>query len=290
MSSWTFSFILLTWNSENRLTPGDCCWGTTRYFQGLCVSHIDDTAVRRSSRIAATSYQAVNTGGDKDIIVAEFSDLPGTRTSGLSGQSASSYGATVDTEKNKDEQFANAALIAFAAGFTIFDLGGLGRWTCRRKAFHLRNANDNNKVVYQSLVDGVYEVACTVNAIIEVKPFCRYPAVEETITMQEASEMSCWISDYPPLAMSQISNNGRYSRLLVSQDKHQIYLTVCTFKDTYVQYISGKMSPSEVQLSRKSADGFMTMTREGPYNTYDSDHMNTVRILLLAFSMKCGLW
>ncbi|KAJ5517324.1 hypothetical protein N7527_008884 [Penicillium freii] len=62
-------------------------------------------------------------------------------------------------------------------------------------------------------------------AIVEVKPFPRDTDPNDSIRMQESAQMAAWICQHPPTP-AELTSGSKFSRLLVSQDRHHIYLTL----------------------------------------------------------------
>ncbi|OAA77352.1 hypothetical protein LEL_04175 [Akanthomyces lecanii RCEF 1005] len=203
--------------------------------------------------------------------------------------SASSFGATIDKKSVDDEATVNAALITFANGFPLFGLGGgsNGRWDLYPRPFHVRDASNHEIAVCEARVDGTYRLGPEIKAIVEVKPFRRFAENDAQITMQEGAQMASWISECPPAQGT--DHNGTYRRLLVSQDRDDIYFTVCTFSDEYIRYIRREMSQTQMIASRKNKSGFMTMKRQGPYKLGDPTMMRSVSKIILAFCLQGSL-
>lgn len=69
----------------------------------------------------------------------------------------------------------------------------------------------------------------------------------------------------------------RHRRLLVSQDRHQIFLIVATFDDDYVHYMSG---------DDDTGQSFLVMQEYGPYDAGDRKAMLVLGGIMLAISMQ----
>jgi len=68
-----------------------------------------------------------------------------------------------------------------------------------------------------------------------------------------------------------------YRRLLVSQDRHEIYITLAMFDADYVEYVCGGL-PEQ--------DSFLIMREFGPFFTNDRDHMAILGYFMLAFAIQ----
>lgn len=62
------------------------------------------------------------------------------------------------------------------------------------------------------------------------------------------------------------SNLRHYSRILISQDRDQIFITLAQYKGDYLDYLQGKPATSEA---------FLRMFLFGPYNTFVPHHMES---------------
>lgn len=70
----------------------------------------------------------------------------------------------------------------------------------------------------------------------------------------------------------------RYRRFHVSQDRHEIFLTVAKYDDDYVRYLEDKNY-------RSGTRSFMTMHQYGPWNTLDAAQMSALGPIMLAISL-----
>ncbi|OAA58206.1 hypothetical protein ISF_06745 [Cordyceps fumosorosea ARSEF 2679] len=80
-------------------------------------------------------------------------------------------------------------------------------------------------------------------AICEAKPFVRVQHAERTLR-QETAEMACWIAQHghSQEGLLQRSKSGRYRRLMVSHNRHEIYIIIGEYGDEYQRYIQGEIS------------------------------------------------
>ena len=78
-------------------------------------------------------------------------------------------------------------------------------------------------------------------------------------------------------------------RLLVSQDRHEVFLTLATFNKDYVEYVLGNLN-AEVKSSKGSTSGpFLRMNEVGPFITTNKSHMKCLGYYVLAFTLQeCG--
>jgi hypothetical protein len=74
----------------------------------------------------------------------------------------------------------------------------------------------------------------------------------------------------------------RNSRLLLSQDRHEIYLTFACFDAEYVAYIC-----DTTESNRKArTPSFLQMQEYGPFDTSVASHMRGLGELVLAFCLQ----
>ncbi|KAA8641643.1 uncharacterized protein ATNIH1004_011779 [Aspergillus tanneri] len=172
----------------------------------------------------------------------------------------------------KDEQIVNCALVLFLNALTIH-FKFANNWTLHRRAF---KANFEG-ASFEARTDGyLNDRRGIAKVIIEVKPVTRSkkPAL---IQMQESAQMVAWIKsdDEKP-------NGDEKMRIIVSQDRHEIFLTVAKYDDNYIKYLGDKNHRSE-------SPSFMTMYQFGPWDTLDSTHMKYLGPILLAISLRAEI-
>ncbi|KAB8264340.1 hypothetical protein BDV32DRAFT_160587 [Aspergillus pseudonomiae] len=158
----------------------------------------------------------------------------------------------------KDEQIVNCALILFLNALTMhFNL--THKWTLHRKAF---KANFE-EASFEARIDGYLDDRRgKAKVIVEVKPVKRSKK-SIPIQMQEGAQMVAWIK----------------KRIIVSQDWHEIFLTVAKYGDEYIRYLSDKHYQG-------GSNSFMTMHQFGPWNTLDVASMKLLGPILLAISLR----
>ncbi|KAM3497278.1 hypothetical protein MY10362_009366 [Beauveria mimosiformis] len=156
-----------------------------------------------------------------------------------------------------DEMYSNIALLLFLQATTTEATHHLGNmtWIPPRLALKLTAAtavgNGGAKIVelMRALVDGYlckrhgeqFEDAPL--AICEAKPFIRSKHLPKT-QRQETAEMASWIAHHGDSknGLLQNSASGRKRRLLISQDRHEIYIIIGEYGDKYQEYIRGRIA------------------------------------------------
>lgn len=80
------------------------------------------------------------------------------------------------------------------------------------------------------------------------------------------------------------------SRLLVSQDRENIYLTFAEFNSSYVHYIRETTPGPNVSTPRgkkpSTGSNFLKMNEYGPFNIGKDNHMDSLGHILLAFTIR----
>ncbi|KAI9925212.1 hypothetical protein MW887_006132 [Aspergillus wentii] len=124
-------------------------------------------------------------------------------------------------------------------------------------------------------------------AITNTKPRVRDRA-DPSAYMQESALMAGWIlhdeehSREVPLS----------SRLLVSQNRNEIFLTFASYSPEYVKYLMMKdhsKGPGLLKYfkqNRSKDPGFLTMQEYGPWDIYNHVHMRHLSKVLMAFNLE----
>ncbi|KAL8290732.1 hypothetical protein RB597_008807 [Gaeumannomyces tritici] len=212
-------------------------------------------------------------GGDKPH------DSPEAR-SAISEHSGYTPAEIAYYKASKDEQIVNMALILYLNALTIQFPEVKGDWSLHRGSFVFKNrAEPQNPIpIFEARVDGYFEThSREIAAIVEAKSALR-ESTREKIRMQEASQFAAWINQHPP---QQYQKDGTARRLMISQDRHEIYVTVGTFTPGYVAYITN--SPQTKPRTRSQSLEFLNLTEYGPFSTIKDKHMEVLGRAMLAF-------
>lgn len=209
----------------------------------------------------------------------------------LSGERAKDYGAI------EDEEIVNTSLIMFLDALTLHCSAAKCEWSLYRQPFVVKNRQQHK--IYEARVDGLLRTSKTrkVHAIIEVKPFLRNstPSAFSSIRMQESCQMAAWICQQPDAPVRMKTGNPQYRyvsrpslqvmtinnksrRLLISQDGHEIYVTIGSYDSDYVKYITDQ--------ALSQADSFLVMRSYGPFLVNHKNHMENLGVLLLAVTLR----
>ncbi|KAH8777857.1 hypothetical protein F5883DRAFT_409148 [Diaporthe sp. PMI_573] len=109
-------------------------------------------------------------------------------------------------------------------------------------------------------------------AILEAKPFTRLSALS-AIRWQESAEIASWVSGlddaYEGVGLLQSSTSGRKRRLLISQDRHELWIIIAEYGDKWKHYIRGNKTkrPTDFDQSQDVKDlagseGFVSLAKE----------------------------
>nr|KMM68379.1 hypothetical protein CPAG_04708 [Coccidioides posadasii RMSCC 3488] len=144
--------------------------------------------------------------------------------------------------QTKDEQIVNTALVNFLSALTLHS-GLPNHWTLHRKSFKAYFTHAS----FEARTDGYLEDTKPdgkIRALIEVKAVAR-ERKRKAICMQEAAQMVAWIRSYPDRGGC-LNLPGR--RVHVSQDRHEIYITIAEYNGDYIDYLE-KDTSSDVYLT-----------------------------------------
>ena len=105
--------------------------------------------------------------------------------------------------------------------------------------------------------------------------------------MQEGAQMAAWIASDKDERGCQMTSEGDRRRILVSQDRDEIYVTFATYDESYIEYIlQGEKKVNPLRKAVKNITGdkessFLTMHEYGPFITNAPNHMRYFGWLIL---------
>ncbi|KAG8167627.1 hypothetical protein KVR01_003316 [Diaporthe batatas] len=116
-------------------------------------------------------------------------------------------------------------------------------------------------------------------AIIEAKPFTRLSALS-SIRWQESAEIASWVSGldeaYEDVGLLQSSTSGRKRRLLISQDRHELWIIIAEYGDEWKHYIRGNklvkppgFNQSQDVKDLAGSEGFVSLAQEADPGRFD---------------------
>ncbi|ATY60116.1 hypothetical protein A9K55_006347 [Cordyceps militaris] len=127
-----------------------------------------------------------------------------------------------------------------------------------------------------------------ITAIVEVKRASRVNAKRgwrrETL-IQESAQMAAWISEVPML-VGQQEKDGKYRRLLLSQDQREIFVTIATYTQEYIHYIMNSIDQPAYQEALLGPECFLSMQPYGPFRVDKLSDMQKLAPLLVALSYQ----
>ncbi|GAM91164.1 hypothetical protein ANO11243_092110 [Dothideomycetidae sp. 11243] len=218
------------------------------------------------------------------------SELLLTPASPIRGLAAKDYKAT------RDESIVNTALCDLLAALILHCRDIRGHCSQWRAPFIVRNRGGGK--IFEARVDGVLESRPhgSIFAILEVKPFLRghSKTSEDEIRMQEGAQMAAWIATHPPrladrdmgrywqgpltIPFDHCATDLNHRRMLISQDRHEIYITIGEFDQRYIDYVQARDNPE--------APAFLQMHSFGPFDTKKATHMQVLAETVIAYAMQ----
>ncbi|KAL4782562.1 hypothetical protein BJX76DRAFT_358826 [Aspergillus varians] len=168
-----------------------------------------------------------------------------------------------------DEATVQAVLLLLLQEVTSLVPGRTVQWTFDHLNFKAIFA----KTEFTARTDGGLRAICgnDILTIIETKARMRIKK-SSTIYMQEAAEMALWILREESCVLDL---NGR--RILFSQDRHQVWLTLARYTTSYREYlINGTIGPNS----------FLYMSTYGPWNILIREHMLELAIIVVSIILK----
>ncbi|OJD20185.1 hypothetical protein ACJ73_08484 [Blastomyces percursus] len=200
----------------------------------------------------------------------EHSRSPANTTSALSDWSAvSATAAKILYVPTADEAIVNTFLVLLlnALGFGYTSV--TAEWVLERLMLkHIFGASE-----LEARTDGCLRTKTEqITAIVEVKPHIRSKN-KVAITMQETTQVLLWIAtDGFPLP-----SERRF--VLLSQDRHEVYITIPDYDADYLTYLKG-------EADADTPRSYLNMKIYGPWDIYDRKSLNNLCRLLLAFTLS----
>ncbi|KAK4866819.1 hypothetical protein LT330_007982 [Penicillium expansum] len=164
----------------------------------------------------------------------------------------------------EDEATVNAATIILLQAISQLAHSNL-EWVMNRAHFVCEFKNSK----FNTYTDGALRSKSTTNifAIVEVKKTVRR-SEKPSIFVQEACELAGWLMH----SSAQMAHFNAHF-MLISQDRHQLFVTFVPFDKTYEDYLR----------IGTNTDAFLVMNTYGPFRTTDPrDMMEFGRIILAA--------
>lgn len=261
-------------NISDLTTDLDCGgWSVVRFLQDMAQRHVKDgKPVSYTPTVYKPGYKPGFDDGDGS---GSNASLPGFQSLEISDQNrtnaaerphdtpqAPSREMAKRSEFNRpsvDEMYANTALL-FLLEEIRKEIDGdmtLCNWVIPRLGLHLEAKpakrsflKSQSGILMQAQVDGYlcrrtedYEFVKFPLAICETKP-CVRTERWDAILRQETAEMACWIAEHGKQreGLLRASASGRSRRLLISQDRHEIYIIIGEYGPTYQEYIAGNIA------------------------------------------------
>ena len=158
-----------------------------------------------------------------------------------------------------------------------------------------------SKKSWKARTDGFLRVGTKAVIIIEVKPHLRTTCIA-IIQKQEAAQMVAWIRACPndhyeceekgrkvkrynlrKSFLLRLLFTNEFRRLLISQDSHEIYITIGEYGEQYEEYLRTSKPTAQKNPTEPS---FLTMRQYGPWKTNVERQTKQVAMLLLACTLS----
>ncbi|OJD10982.1 hypothetical protein ACJ73_09640 [Blastomyces percursus] len=178
-----------------------------------------------------------------------------------------------------DENVVNTGLIGFASVVTFSIKGVKAHWSQKRKGYKV--GENNGTKLYEARTDGHLSLPNDSNskAIVEVKPTMR--GESPRVRMQETAQMAAWIHVERGTIGGKKPEEERFRRLLLSQDRHEIYIILADYDADYVDYLTNPNRDSACQ-------SFLTMNEFGPWDISDAGAVEEIASIILAVTLQLG--
>ncbi|KAK2807043.1 hypothetical protein FQN50_005617 [Emmonsiellopsis sp. PD_5] len=173
-----------------------------------------------------------------------------------------------------DENVVNTSLVGFASAVSYSVPGVQAHWSQERKGFKV----GGKKKLYEARTDGHMFITRSSRSevIIEVKPKRRDDSA--TVRMQETAEIAAWIyaerDDKP-------KKESKYRRMLLAQDRDEIYLVMAEYNANYIEYLTDPESTS-------NCNPFLTMNEFGPWDISSAKNVAQIAVIILAVTLQLG--
>ncbi|PYI32579.1 hypothetical protein BP00DRAFT_424761 [Aspergillus indologenus CBS 114.80] len=176
-----------------------------------------------------------------------------------------------------DENIVNTLMISFANIVTFCVPEVKGHWTQERKGFKV--VNEAKSKLYEARTDGHFSLygAEHSKVIIEVKPMDRSNCPR--VRMQETAQMAAWIHAERDIETTSPAKRQRFRRLLISQNRLQIFLIVAEYDAEYVDYVTNPKRKEECK-------SFLRMHEFGPWDIVNSKEVGDIAAIILAVTLQ----
>ncbi|KAJ5509648.1 hypothetical protein N7527_011791 [Penicillium freii] len=194
-------------------------------------------------------------------------EMSGTLSSSAPALSdvSAAFNSGITPGPTKDEKIVNNALLLFLRTLLAYQSELKCHWAADRSPFSKATFGDNSMM---ACTDGYLEANGEVFAIVEVKPHIRDPVKRPEVLWQETGKMIAWIMhDDKHKRKCQLRR-----RLLVSQDNHEVYLTIADYDNRYLAYLNN---------GDASCDQSLKMQTYGPWSIAHPSHMEDLAMIIL---------
>ncbi|EDN09882.1 predicted protein [Histoplasma mississippiense (nom. inval.)] len=210
---------------------------------------------------------------DCSPVSVDNSDLSNT-ASFISDHSAISMtAANISYTRTEDKSIVNTFLILLLNALGLGCEEVTAEWSMKR--WMIKHPFGSGSLEAQT--DGCLRKHGTgdVVAIVEVKPHLRVP-YQAPIKMQETTQLIALI------AQKEVPDPSINRFVLLSQDRHQVYLTVAEYDEDYIKFLKEETDPTADEKS------FLLITSFGPWNVNSESSVRKLCPILLALTTRAS--
>ncbi|KAJ0420986.1 hypothetical protein BJY00DRAFT_312651 [Aspergillus carlsbadensis] len=173
-----------------------------------------------------------------------------------------------------DEQSVNTAMILLLKELSVLVRPRKVDWTIDRVRFKPQFAQTD----FTTCTDGAM-ILCHDNSIIAIVKAKRGLRVknQRDIRMQEAAKLVGWLLDKRAAAFPGLKGHA----LIISQDRHQLFLTFVPIKDDYIEYLTNPRAPM-------TSAPHIALQPYGPFNTFLEEHMREFAALIVSLTLMAS--
>ncbi|KAI5864841.1 hypothetical protein GGS23DRAFT_466139 [Durotheca rogersii] len=261
----------------------------------LAVDATGPAELRRSNRASEASAASADTPNPSKASKEDIRERPSTPDDLLTGDFQDLQLSPYSPEQKRtseDLKPIESEQIVVLATVSLLDILVMSHqpeveMSVAQAAFYLQKwgPKGTRENVFEARIDGCLRTRAgkKIHVSLEAKKDARDIGRNEVhFGIQEAGEIACWVSNYPP---ENLGPDGEESRLLISPNRHEIYLTFAKFGRAYVDYIQGRRLMSRTLEDPKS---FLNMMVFGPFAVARKEHMQAYCRLVLAFVFQCS--
>ncbi|KAK2813958.1 hypothetical protein FQN50_000359 [Emmonsiellopsis sp. PD_5] len=236
---------------------------------------IEDSPLALRGKASLADQTSMESSPDRYGVLASVQSSQHSRTSSaISDLSAvSATAANILYAPTPDETIVNTFLILLLNALGAHYPAASAEWSMMRLA--MKHSFGSSKL--EARTDGSLQISKSgpAVAIVEVKPHTRRNHAIP-IKMQETTQMVTWIAQE---GFPSSSSHRRF--VLLSQDRHEVFLTVPTYDANYIKHLKGEADAT-------TPKSLLKMTSYGPWDIYNGKSLNNLCRYLLALTISAS--